>query len=157
MKTLLQYMFVIFIFTVFLTGNIAAAQSVEDQLLMREQNLMAYAEENSITLTKVFHKDRSLGEGGVDTAKLDDLRSITNFIVVGACDGDCSGLGLKVEKAVYGGEPEIKAEDMSGDKLPRISFLKQPFAKHKLSITMLSCKALICEYGVDIYQIDKVN
>lgn len=136
----------------------AHAQSVDEKLANIEQNLMKIADEKGFKLTKITRKERALGEGGEELKKLDDLPIALTYLAIGACDNDCSGLGLSIEQSVLlDGTSQTVVEDMSGKTAPSVEFFLNPFGDFKLKISMLSCSTLICDYGVDIYQVDKVQ
>ena len=135
----------------------ATAFDVEEKLEIKSQKLQKYAAEKGFILTKVMSRDRSLGEGGSDTIKLDDLSSIANYIAIGVCDSDCSGLGLSVQRTVGIEEPEVLTEDVDGAETPIIEFFVAPFNEHTMTVSMMSCSTLICGYGVDIYRTQKAQ
>ena len=135
----------------------AAAFDVEEKLQIQGEKLEKYAAEKGLVLTKVMSKDRSLGEGGADTVKLDDLRSIYNYVAIGVCDSDCDGVGLTVRRTVGIDDPEILTEDVSGTATPVVEFFVAPFSPHEMTISMMSCSTFICGYGVDIYRTEKIE
>lgn len=137
--------------------GLAHAESVEEKLVIQGKKLHDYAAEKGFVLTKVMSRDRSLGEGGADTVKLDELPSIFNYVAVGVCDADCGGLGLTVNKKFGIDEPEVFVEDIDGTDTPIIEFFVAPFSEHTLTISMMSCSTLICGYGVDFYLVGKTK
>lgn len=134
------------------------AQSVEEKLATYEQKLMKLAADKGYKFTKITRKERSLGEGGKDIKKLDDLEMVSTYFVIGACDEDCSGLGLSIQQSVLlDGTSQTVVENMTGTDMPIVEFLHNPFGDYTLEISMLSCSTLICGYGVDIYKTDKIQ
>ncbi len=145
-------------FTAIFLSGVSVAQSVEDKLATYEQNLMKIADEKGFKLTKITRKERALGEGGEEFKKLDDLPIALTYLAIGACDDDCSGLGLSIEQSVFlDDSSKTVVEDMSGKTAPSVEFFLNPFGDFALKISMLSCSTLICDYGVDIYQVDNVR
>lgn len=135
----------------------ATAFDVEEKLEIESQKLQKYAAEKGFILTKVMSRDRSLGEGGADNIKLDELSSIANYIAIGVCDSDCSGLGLTINKKVGIDDPTTLTEDIDGGETPIIEFFVSPFSEHTMTVSMMSCSTLICGYGVDIYRTQKAQ
>lgn len=134
----------------------AYAQSVEDQLAQYERNLIAEASSNGLEVQKIVRLERSLGEGGEDTRKLEDLPTIGDFVAIGVCDEDCDGLGLVVKRdALVSGKIETLADDLSGTDTPVVQFATDPFSPHSIEISVLSCTTLICGYAVDIHQLKR--
>ena len=139
-------------------GGVANAQSVEDQLSNIESQVSEQASQKGVSLVKVFNRKWYLGAGDEVDIDLEELDGFQNYLVIGVCDIDCSGLGLTIESAVLTApdEIEIEAQDISGTDMPMLEFFMVPLvSRYNLNVSMLECTTTICEYGIDIYRLDK--
>lgn len=83
-------------------------------------------------------------EGASQTPMTLAVTAGTTYTVRGACDSDCSDLDVSIED--NGGKTIVT--DTAADDHPTVSFKASTTGQVRVTISMATCKAAICYYGV---------
>lgn len=76
-----------------------------------------------------------------------DLDAGVRYLIVGACDRDCSGLGLKL----YDDNWNLIASDRQDQDHPYISIIVRRSTTFHLRVFMLQCEDNPCWWGTGVY------
>lgn len=88
----------------------------------------------------------ALADGTQELVSL-ELRGGREYVVVGACDGDCSDLDL----ALVGPDGEAVGSDYERDDVPMVSASAARGGTYRLTVSMAACSADPCGYGVAVF------
>ena len=95
--------------------------------------------------THSFKIDK-LPADGSDTFSL-TLKKETDYVLVSACDADCSDLDIKV----YDENDNEVAQDTTVDDLAMVSVTPRWTGQFRIEITMFSCDDDPCYYGIGVF------
>jgi hypothetical protein len=73
-----------------------------------------------------------------------DLRSGTDYEIMGVCDTDCEDLDL----SLYDSSGDLVDEDLLMDDFPMLEFIGPRDGEFRLEVGMVTCTVEPCEYGV---------
>lgn len=71
----------------------------------------------------------------------------TEYVLMGACDGDCTDVDLEVTYEGY-----TVASDTETDDVPVLRFVAQTSGVHVIEIKMYECSAEFCFWGLGLYE-----
>jgi hypothetical protein len=75
-----------------------------------------------------------------------ELRAGTEYMIVGVCDEDCDDLDLRMNDA----DSETLDDDLLDDDAPILTFTPRKSGPHSLIISMASCSANSCYFGLSV-------
>jgi hypothetical protein len=87
-----------------------------------------------------------LDDGDEDAITFDLLRGQT-YMIMGVCDADCSDLDL----VLYDGDGDEVDSDLATDDVPIVSVATDRADTYRVEISMVSCSAEPCRFGVGVY------
>ena len=90
-----------------------------------------------------FSREGSLGDDGSEDLKV-RLGAGMEFMLVGACDTDCSDLDL----TLYGPDGGEIASDLLTDDFPIVHVTPKSDGIYRLHVAMVACSAEPCRYAV---------
>ena len=102
-------------------------------------------EANGYVLTHRIYTG-SLNDDGEEMVQL-DLDVGREYQIMGACDGDCSDMDL----TLYDGSGNVVDSDLLDDDVPVVSVTVSRSGTFRLRVSMASCSAEPCRYGVGIF------
>ena len=82
-----------------------------------------------------------------DESILVNLTAGTHYVIVGACDNDCSDVDLQV----YNNQGSKLGEDMETDDKPVVEITPSYTGQFRVKILMATCRTNPCYYGVQVY------
>jgi len=87
-----------------------------------------------------------LGEGSTDTWSF-PMRANTEYIIIGACDTDCSDLDITIKDA----NGKVVEKDTTTDDVPVVRFTPGSNAKFTVEVKMYSCSSAPCYFGFGVF------
>ena len=88
----------------------------------------------------------SLNDDG-DESILVSLTAGTHYVIVGACDNDCSDVDLQV----FNNQGTKLGEDMETDDKPVVEVTPSYTGQFRVKILMANCRTNPCYYGVQVF------
>lgn len=89
----------------------------------------------------------SLNNGNTDTWSF-DLSTGRNYVIIGACDEDCSDLDITVKSATG----SVVANDTATDDHPVVNFQPPRNGRYTVEIKMYSCSQNPCYFGFGLFR-----
>jgi len=75
------------------------------------------------------------------------LRAGTEYVIVGACDEDCTDVDVTVTQ-----DSDTVASDALDDDLPVVGFVAGKGGNHEIVVKMYSCDAAYCYFGFGLFE-----
>jgi hypothetical protein len=88
----------------------------------------------------------SLDQGANEMVSL-DLQIGTQYQIMGACDNDCSDLDF----VLYDAGGNQVDQDVELDDVPIVSVTPSRSGTYRVKVTMATCKAEPCRYGIGVF------
>ena len=88
----------------------------------------------------------SLNDDG-DESILVSLTAGTHYVIVGACDNDCSDVDLQV----FNNQGTKLGEDMETDDKPVVEITPSYTGQFRVKVLMATCRTNPCYYGVQVF------
>ena len=131
---------------VFLASTPSSAQAQSSAEVVWQQLQNAY---NAADLTGYTLKNYVIGR--LDPNESDTwtfpLSAGTEYVVVGACDEDCTDVDVSVTQ-----DSNTVATDELGDDLPVVGFVAGKGGNHEIVVKMYNCDAVYCYFGFGLFE-----
>jgi hypothetical protein len=100
--------------------------------------------------SRAFHTDMIVGTlaNGASVALEVDLEVGVEYMIVGACDNDCTDLDLSLVDL----QGNVLFEDALDDDVPILGFTAPAGGTHFLLIDMYACSVEPCSFGYKVYR-----
>lgn len=76
------------------------------------------------------------------------LQAATEYVIIGACDTDCSDLDIEV----LGPGGDVVARDDTADDVPVVTFRPTSAGTFSVRVNMYACSAQPCYFGFGIFE-----
>lgn len=126
-------------------GEASAQERYVKQVRAQLESVQEKLADDDFERTHDFKIDK-LSADGSDTFSL-TLKKGTDYVLVSACDADCSDLDIKV----YDENDNEVAQDTTVDDLPMVSVTPRWTGQFRIEITMFSCDDDPCYYGIGVF------
>jgi hypothetical protein len=100
--------------------------------------------------SSAFHTDMIVGTlaNGASVALEVDVVAGVEYMIVGACDNDCTDLDLSLVDL----QGNVLFEDALDDDVPILSFTAPAGGTHFLLVDMYACSVEPCSFGYKVYR-----
>lgn len=125
------------------SSNSSGGRSTSDYLRPVFSELLGYLDSQSSASFRLMVTGAAR-EGASQTPMSLNVTAGTTYTVRGACDSDCSDLDVTIEDAAG----KTLVSDTADDDRPTATFKAPSTGQVRVTISMATCKATICYYGV---------
>ena len=129
----------------------AATTSAAAQNTYQQQIRSQMANHTQTVRQQGYSPERELITGSLNDDASEGMRlnlqGGTRYVIIGACDNDCSDVDLRI----WAPDGTKMDEDILTDDTPILEFVAPVTGQYRLSVEMPSCRQNPCYWGVQVF------